>query len=188
MWLKAQRISGPTGSLVAYDLRYTKQCGLKCCRATGDQCSGGVREQLVSFFAHLADGLSFEYAAIIVIVNGWRSCQHHLIALLILTIGKDSCDHCGQVVFDLLFAAAGEQSKDWTLGIQAMAQTEGFFRLMVVVTECLHLFRGRVADVVDRVVVLVLEEVYLKGKYGKELIDITADRFDAPFLPCPYLR
>ena len=69
-----------------------------------------------------------------------------------------------------------------------MALTEGFFRLMVVVTKRFHLFRGRVADVVDRIVVLALKEVYLKGKYRKEFIDITSDRFDAPFLPCPYLR
>ena len=45
-----------------------------------------------------------------------------------------------------------------------------------------------VSHIVNRVMVLALKEVLLKGKDGEEFVNVAPDVLDAVLLPCPYLR
>ena len=51
-----------------------------------------------------------------------------------------------------------------------------------------NLIRRGIADIMDRVMMLLLEEVHLEGQDGEEFVDIALDVLDAVFLPRPDLR
>ena len=47
---------------------------------------------------------------------------------------------------------------------------------------------GGIANVVDGVVMLLLEELHFEGEDGEQLVDVALDVLDAILLPGPYLR
>ena len=86
-----------------------------------------------------------------------------------------------------LLAASSQQSDDGA-SVEVVVLTESLLAPCPLLLEKgIHLVCRRVAHVVHRVVVLLVERD-LEGQDAEHGIHIALDVLDAPLLPCPYLR
>ena len=131
--------------------------------------------------------IAFGKLLIIFVLNCGRTCDDYLIA-----VGQMSrrFQHRWQVVLDFLLSAAAEKGDErFTSGFSFK---EG--RKVILASPCsrsqeaIDLCFSGISHVVDRVVVFLLEEVYLEGQYAEQLVDVALDVLDAVLLPRPNLR
>ena len=63
-----------------------------------------------------------------------------------------------------------------------MACKKGFATLGVVAAKLHDFLSGRITDIVDGVLVLLIER-HFEGEDGEEFLDVAANGLDAPLLP-----
>ena len=89
-------------------------------------------------------------------------------------------EHDGQVLFDFLYAAAGHDGDHWLRWL--------FLKESPLLTILCNGIYAWITYVMDRVVVLLLKEIHLKGENAEQFIHIAADTLDAVFFPGPDFR
>ena len=143
-----------------------------------------IGQQVVGLSVHHLHVVALHELPIVITVNAGRSRYDHRVVGAVLR----SLEHGGQVVFDFLSAASAEQRHDGLLSRNVVELVKSVAPLVGSREETVHLLLRRIAHVVNRVMVLALEEAHLEGQNREELIHIAANVLDAILLPGPYLR
>ena len=168
-------------SLVAHHLWHIKDGSLESSRATCHESSGGVGEKSVGVIACSLDAFSGNEGFVVTIVDARSTGKNGLIVRKFLY----SFHHCRQVVLNLLFATSCKQSDDRFFCVQMIAKAEFLVGLLVFRAEKSYLVSGRITYIMNRIAMLLLEEIHFEWQYGEEFLHVALDIFDAPFFPSP---
>ena len=106
---------------------------------------------------------------VIAVVDGRGASEN---ALIISCYSLRRCQHRRKVVLDFLFPAAGKQRYDRLGRLKAVSAAKLFLGLRITVLERPHLLGGRVAHIMNRIMMTTLIKRDFKRQYGEHLAHV----------------
>lgn len=174
----------PHPHVVAHNLWHAEESRLERGGSTGNKGSLGMLQDAVGLIVEYANGQSLQDGFVELWLNAWSTGQNELIAI---GVWSRCLYHTPQVIVDFLASTACQKSQDRLVRELVLATESHYIDRMLLLVGS-HLVDGRIAHIVDGIVMLLFEEIDLEGKDGEKLVNIALDGLDAVFLPSPYLR